>query len=274
MKSLFSYLNYRIYLSDFYEEKKSTSDYSYRRFSQKAGLGSPNYLALVIDQKRDLTIANIHQFAAALDLRTDEVEYFETLVLLNQASTPEEKRYYEDRRQKLVRTKPKVASKKTPSEALREWYYTAVMVLAHDRTLEEAIQKACRELGLKAAEVQKTIEDLSSLGLLAENGTRKLQISANQITFNDPKGLSQAQEKFLSSQLRQSFKAFQQTYKDKTGKFISHTLTIPAGAIEKIHHQLISLVEKMTEEMDAQVQGSNAEVAQINVQIFRPRNWK
>lgn len=273
MKSVFSYLDYRRFLSDFYQEKKRKVDYSYRLFSEKAGLNSPNYLALVIDGKRDLTIANIHQFAAALDLRRDEAEFFETLVLLNQSSTEEEKHFYDDRRRRLSQNKPRNSSKSLPGASLHEWFYTAVLVLAHNQNKEEAAQKIRIETGLKSSDIQKTLEELVSLGFLSETEDKTLKISSSQITFNDPRGLSLAQEKHLRAQLGQSLKAFSQTYKNKTGKFISHTLTIPPGAIEQIHHKLISFVEELTEEMDRQTDTANAQLAQINIQIFKPKSW-
>lgn len=273
MRGIFSYLDYRRFLSDFYEERKRLGAYSYRQFSQRAGLNSPNYLALVIAGQRDLTVTNIHQFSSALGLKEEETEFFETLVLLNQAQSDGERDFYEKRRKKLVRSRPKEVLKRAPQTALREWYYTVILVLAHDRSLEETVQKVHSEIGLKKAEIQKTLEELIRLGLLKLCEEGVLKIESTQVTFHDPKGLSLAQKRFLYSQLLQSLRAFKRTYDDQSGKFISHSLTVPPDAIELIHRRLILFVEGLSEEMDALTKKSSSQVAQINVQIFHPRHW-
>ncbi|MCB9620237.1 MAG: TIGR02147 family protein, partial [Sandaracinus sp.] len=45
---VYGYLDYRAYLRDFYETKKAAGrGFSFRSFSKRAGLKSPNYLKLV-----------------------------------------------------------------------------------------------------------------------------------------------------------------------------------------------------------------------------------
>ena len=51
---VFQYLDYRVFLADFYRTKKR-SGFSYRAFSRAAGLGAPNYLKLVIAGKRNMS---------------------------------------------------------------------------------------------------------------------------------------------------------------------------------------------------------------------------
>src|SRR3712207_6290281 len=56
MKTIYQYSDHKIFLRDwFLERKKSPSGFSYERFSQLAGLGSPNYMKMVIEGKRNLT---------------------------------------------------------------------------------------------------------------------------------------------------------------------------------------------------------------------------
>lgn len=273
MQSIFSYSDFRVFLRDFYEEKKKTREYSYKYFSEKAGLNSPNYFALVMSGVRDLTVANIHQFAPALDLRSDEVEFFETLVLLNQAKTTEEKSYYESRRKKLLKHRPVTASKQTPASTLSAWYYTSILVLAHGKTNSEAIVEAKKQLGLSSAEVTECLNTLTEIGLLKAAEDQRLQISSQQVTFHDSKSISKAQEKFLHSQIQQSLKAFHKTYSKKSGKFLSHTLTVPPGALKNLSDKFLGMLEELTAEMDSQID-SSSELAQINIQIFKPLNFE
>jgi uncharacterized protein (TIGR02147 family) len=95
MTPIFEYIDYRKFLSQYYEEKKSQTGYfSYRYFSQKAGINSPSFLKHVIDGKRNLTRPVAQKFCTALKLTTKESTYFRNLVLFNQAKTSEEKQEY------------------------------------------------------------------------------------------------------------------------------------------------------------------------------------
>jgi|GEM_PF-4267111 len=271
MKSVFSYSDYRLFLADFYNTKKQNSNYSYRHFSVEAGLHSPNYLALVIAGTRDLTVLNIHQFALALELRPDELEYFETIVLLNQSRSEEQSKFYESRRKKLLKDKPKQISKMKINSSMSEWYHAGILILAHGHTLNNAIEKIRHELGLKTTIIKSSLDSMIESGLLMKSNDHRLQISSEQITYND-KRVNKAQEKILFAQLEQSFRAFKKTY-TTTGRFLSYSLTVPEGAIEQIQCKLVEFFENLTANMDSQVSSEMSKLAQINVQIFHPKKW-
>src|SRR6188508_2989937 len=87
---VFRYLDYRAFLADYYKTKKDRG-FSYRAFSRAAGLGAPNYLKLVIAGQRNLTAAMAARFASACGLAGEAAEYFEQLVLFNQARSAEQR---------------------------------------------------------------------------------------------------------------------------------------------------------------------------------------
>ncbi|MBO6934853.1 MAG: TIGR02147 family protein [Deltaproteobacteria bacterium] len=89
---IFEYLDYRAYLRDFYLEQKARGrGFSYRSFSRRAKLRSPNYLKLVIDGERNLTQRMATRFAAGCGLDGEEAEFFVDLVAFAQAKTATEK---------------------------------------------------------------------------------------------------------------------------------------------------------------------------------------
>jgi uncharacterized protein (TIGR02147 family) len=88
---VFDYLDYRAFLRDYYVEKKRSRGLSFRGFSKRAGLGSPNYLKLVMDGQRNLAPAMAARFARAAGLEGDAARYFAELVLFNQAKTGAER---------------------------------------------------------------------------------------------------------------------------------------------------------------------------------------
>jgi len=73
---IFAFLDYREYLRAYYHHAKQHRRFSYRAFSRKAGLRSPNYLKLVIDGERNLTRDMARRFAAACGLQDEAALYF------------------------------------------------------------------------------------------------------------------------------------------------------------------------------------------------------
>jgi uncharacterized protein (TIGR02147 family) len=95
MNSIFSYINYRLFLSDYYREhKKKSRFFSYRYFAQKAGINSPNFLKQIIESKRNLTPLTIDKFITALKFTEKEANFFRHLVLFNQAKSAKDKQLH------------------------------------------------------------------------------------------------------------------------------------------------------------------------------------
>lgn len=79
--NVFSFTNYREFLRARYLELKASDPaFSHRSFAKAAGLGSPNYLKLVIDGARELALKSAKAFARGLRLNPSEADYFVSLV--------------------------------------------------------------------------------------------------------------------------------------------------------------------------------------------------
>ncbi len=90
--SVFNYLDFRAFLADVYVAKKAEGrGFSYRAFSRRAGLKSPNHLKLVIDGERSLSPTSAARYATALRFDEEEAAYFRDLVSFNQARTNAER---------------------------------------------------------------------------------------------------------------------------------------------------------------------------------------
>ena len=140
MRTVFSYSDYRSFLKDFYEFQKQRREYSYKAFSIEAGLKSPNYLKLVIDGAKNLTLENIHNFAKALKLSWEETHYFEVLVNCNQAKSQEVRSYYEKIIAKLRGSTPQNQKKIHHQQAfLSHPYIPAIICVAPGLKINSAI---------------------------------------------------------------------------------------------------------------------------------------
>lgn len=96
---LAEYTDFRRYLKDVYDFKRTTEGtglrpYSYSTFSAAADIKSPNYLKLIIEGRRNLSDAMTSRFAKALRLNREEMAEFRALVRYNQATEPIERNQF------------------------------------------------------------------------------------------------------------------------------------------------------------------------------------
>lgn len=86
------YSDFRLFLGDFYKYKKAhRSGFSFRKFAELAGMKSPNYLQLVINGKRNLSLDSARAVTKALKLSKIESQYFLSLVQRSLAQNDEER---------------------------------------------------------------------------------------------------------------------------------------------------------------------------------------
>lgn len=129
--NIWDYLDFRLYLKDFYFRKKEKHPhFSYRLFSQKTGVQSPNYLKLIIDGERNLTRTHAKQVAKYCQLDNEQTSYFLALVFWEQSK---------DREEKDLFWKEVLRSRKDSSESkiqnwqlalLSSWHAIAILEMA------------------------------------------------------------------------------------------------------------------------------------------------
>lgn len=178
-KNILDYTNYREFLKDFYEEQKARkTGFTYARFSQAAGIQSPNYFKLVMDGQKNLTAANLVRFSLALKFKDSEKDFFEALVHFNQASNHTEREYFFDRLKRLREQKTGVLSKRVLEEyefeSISSWTSHAVMLLTNLHGFRESPRWISKKLyGLiSESEAVSILARLEAIGLLTrdENG--------------------------------------------------------------------------------------------------------
>lgn len=91
-----AFTDYRQFLREFYEFKRAQSrgslrPYSYATFAAAADIKSPNYLKLIIEGQRNLSLDMAKKFARAMGLSKEETEEFCALVEFTQATEPLER---------------------------------------------------------------------------------------------------------------------------------------------------------------------------------------
>jgi len=90
--SLVSHRDYRSFLRALFEEKKRINRrFSFRRFAAIVGFKSPNYLQLILDGERNLSVGTAEVIASRLKLNAGERDYFLALVKVAAAASESER---------------------------------------------------------------------------------------------------------------------------------------------------------------------------------------
>jgi len=174
---IFRYTNYRDYLRDYYAyEKAKGRGFSYRVFSRRAGLGSPNHMQRVINGTRGLSDDLCNRFALACRLTGDAHKYFLLLVSFNQAKDVNTKRRCHESMLGIRRYRQAHELAREQAAYFSQWYLTTIreLVLRPDFKEKPAwIAKTLRP-EISQAEAAKAIELLLSLGLLSRDESGRL----------------------------------------------------------------------------------------------------
>jgi uncharacterized protein (TIGR02147 family) len=175
---VFDYLDYREFLRDAYDDLKARQrGFSYRAFSRRAGMSSPNFLKLVIDGKRNLTPDSTEKFAVALGLGARETAFFRELVGFAQATTAAQKNAHYERIGTFHRHSAVRRLERDTFAYLSRWYYPAIreLVTCSDFREDPAWISAQLRPEVAPARVREAIDVLLDLGMLERDEAGRLR---------------------------------------------------------------------------------------------------
>ena len=171
MPELFTYIDYRKFLKDYYEEQKAKdAKFSHRYFTMKVGFSSSGYFSDVLAGKKNLSGAFMLKFAKALKLGKEEEEYFLNLVSFNQAKSLEEKNRFYEKMMTTGKVKIEVLEAEK-HEYFSKWHYSAMREMLHYRAFGDDPKELGRALDppISAREAKRALELLTGLGLIAKD---------------------------------------------------------------------------------------------------------
>jgi len=134
MKTLdiFTYLDYRKYLADYYSLCKSQDPaFSHRSFLKKAGIPGTVYLQRVMTGKRKLSVKYIDNFIAALGLAKREARYFHALVHYGKSRLISEKEPLLKELMEIRAQDNELCLQNNQLKFFGKWYYPVVLELLH-----------------------------------------------------------------------------------------------------------------------------------------------
>lgn len=177
MKPIFTYVDFREYLLDFYEGRKRESRFSFREFSRLAGFSSPVFIKLVIDGKANLARASITKLCNAMGLEKMERRYFKHLVLFSQSKDLNKKMQHLDELKVITSSLHLNSLADNQIEYFSKWYHPVIKELLSmvEFKGDYDLLASLVEPAISAREAQESVQLLMKLNLVTmEQGRYKV----------------------------------------------------------------------------------------------------
>jgi len=169
--NVFEYLDYRAYLRDHYVDRKANGrGFSFRAFSRRAGLKSPNYLKLVMDGERNLSAPMAEKFAVGCGHSDEETRYFVALVGFNQAASSTDRNTYYEQLTASAQYRKTHKLELAHAAYHSTWYLPAIRELAARSDFRSDAQWIASTLvpSISKSDAKRALATLFALGLLVK----------------------------------------------------------------------------------------------------------
>ncbi|MBN1129907.1 MAG: TIGR02147 family protein [Chitinispirillaceae bacterium] len=265
--NIYTYLDYRHYLTDLFRALKEESpSFSFRSFAKMAGSSSPNFLQLIQARKLNIQSAGIHALSQNLKLTRKERNYFEYLVDFDHAKTHEEKdRFFQQillaKEYKQIQTLDK-----SQYELFSHWYIPVIreLVVRHDYNGDPSWIGEKIVPPVSPAKVKKGIAVLSSLGLIRSEGDNRW-VHTDRIVSTPSEVLSVAVTTYHKSVLglaREAIERFPPEERD----IRSVTIGISNEGYGEVKKRLEAFWKELL--AYAETQKNANRIFQVNMQLF------
>lgn len=171
--SVFRYIGYQDYLSDYFvARKKCDPAFSHRFLSSRLGLSSPNFVMMVMQGKRKLTRSLAFKLAQEFKLGRREAEYFECMVEFCRARSAQEKDRFLSRMMELR----KGASARTLDDRQYAYYSRWYNLVVRELVTYPGVDSNYALLGrhvfpaITPGQAKASVELLLELGLIKKKG--------------------------------------------------------------------------------------------------------
>ena len=265
VKPIVEYQDYHVFLSDYYEERKHTSAFSWREFAKIAGFVSPSYLKDVCAGKTNLSKVTMGRVAAAIGLVGHQVEYFEAMVQFGNAKTDELKKKFLEQMCSIAFDHKVRVVDKDAFEYYDSWKNPVVRELAPlmPGAMPGEIAKMCTQ-EISALEVRKSLAFLERAGFLKQIG-ENIYVQTEKSVEGSKEGLPLAirsMHREMGNLAVDSLDRFTANERNVTGV----TMGVDRETYEQIVHELDECRKKIT--ALAEKCDNIRQVYRLNLQLF------
>lgn len=277
---LSQYTDFRQYLSDFYEYKKYTFStavrpYSYAAFSAAADIKSPNYLKLIIEGQRNLSLDMVKKFAKALGLQKEEEMEFKALVLYGQARDPlERNRYLKSLAELRVKRKIRRGEINTATwDKVPDWISWVLYTLVDQRDVDFNPQRLRQIMRNRVSsdDLKRALNSLLQSGELRKREDGSVEKGRELINGYD--NIPVAMVRKIQAEL--IYLGLESLFQDDPTEreFGALTLALTDQEFEQIKFELRQMRKRFYKDISIQRgRGKGERVYQLNIQLFPVSN--
>ena len=263
---LYTYLNYREFLKDWFAWKKTAnSRYSHRLFARRAGQRSPSLLLGVMEGRRNLTPTTTQAFGKALNFGARKQAFFELLVDLEQAELPKDRKKAMDG---ILATKRFQSARKVQGDLFRvfgEWYFGAICELARCEGFRPEPKWIAQTLRPKISEKQasEALNTLLELGLL-HRGEDGAVLAADEWMMPEEGTIDIAILKSHESMLERARNAVG-SFSRSNRIALGFTGSVPKDRIPQLEEKMVQVFSEMASQCESE---PRQVVVQMNFVLF------
>lgn len=173
MVDVFEYTDFRKFLKDRQEATFAANRaFSFRYYSEKAGINSSSFYQQIIKGKRNLTKNTILKTCIAFSLNTKEAEYFENLVFFNQTKSIDEKNLYFEKLMGMQKLRGVKKVQDAQYDYFSAWYHPIIREVVTFFPFNDDYALLGKQLNPAISEKQakESITLLLSLGFIHKEG--------------------------------------------------------------------------------------------------------
>lgn len=266
-KSIFEYTDYRLFLKEYYEERKrENSNFSFRSFANRAGV-SPSLFRDIISRRRNLTLQVMEKYAGVMKLNKRETAYFELLVRFNNSDENSEKNHCFA---EMIRARGRSGIKFLGAAHytfFSKWYYSALREVITLDDFREDYNWIGKKLNppITAGEAKEAVDFLFDIGMLGRNEKGEL-IQTDAVISSEYEMASAALRNFHSQMIGLADRA-QEAIPRSEREVSSLTLGISQQTLYRIKERIRIFKEELLSIVVDDSSDSDT-VCQLNIQLF------
>jgi uncharacterized protein (TIGR02147 family) len=274
LPEVYDYLDYRRFLSDFYDAKKKLNPlYSYRVFARKAGFNNQGFFIDVVKRRKKLSDNAAKKMIKGMDLADDRARYFKYLVKYDQAKDGEEK---EMLLKKLLEFKSKTlfnsVSLKYANYYLK-WYNPVIREIIAIEGFDGDYRKLADKIfpRVNVAQVKESVSVLEALGIIEKNTEKGYKVTVMKLR-PDVVELREVIKNLHRRWIEHSIKAIDAI--EPEDRYISSLMAgLPAGIVPELTRKFEELKEYVlaTAQQHEKDLKKDMRIYQFNFQLF-PRS--
>lgn len=265
--NVFDYLDYRAFLRDHYAFQKGLGrGFSYRAFSRRAGLRSPNYLKLVMDADRNLSGEMAPRFAKACGLTGEAAMYFLDLVTFNQATTAADRNAAYERLTTFKRYRQAHRLEMAHAAYHSTWYLPAIRELAARADFDPDPSWVAARLRppIAVADARRALDALFQLGLLETDESGRVKQGEALVTTG-PQTTSLHIGNYHRTMMERAAASIDEVPAARRD-ISSLTLCMGEDGLRRLKERIVRFRRELLEL--SELESDPREVVQVNFQLF------